>query len=647
MRKNKLLLLGLTFVVVAFLTWFVVSIVTMDTELKLVVDYSLPSGNNLNGTSQVDYGNYAVAIDGLVVDKKNDDVQPTASTAKMISALAVMREKPFNLGESGETITITNDFYDLYAWYYNNNGSNTRVEVGEEISEYDALASALLASSNNMADTLAIWAFGSLENYQKYATDMLHEMGITNTEIGPDASGYNAGTTSTAEDLAKIGYYVLKEPVLAEIVGTKYHDVPVAGTITNTNGLLGENRINGIKTGYIGDASGYCLISGYDEGGHIITVALLGAPTRRTSFDDSLDIIKKLQSAIKSEQILGQDQTVAHYESWWSEDMPIQTDSPISILNWDTEQKSFDVLMDGEKGSLAIRVGNSDYGTNVTAKNYQGAPTLLDRIKHVFGWKYEKSQSAASDVKEEAKDEEEVKEKTAEEILAEENAKLHAITNATSDNPTIGFGYLMLINPNFTVDTDFIAARREELVSISELYGIVEGNPYNGDNLLDPEAATHINDMVRAYEAEYPGHTLETRSCFRARGTTCGRLCAATGTSDHHTGLTCDLLDPVYGTSLDTDTYDQHIDWQWLRANSYKYGFIDRFPYEWAGGPMSHPANVDENGSTGLFETWHYRFVGIDAATDIATGKYNGGEYDSLEHYLKARGLITDLKNGH
>lgn len=219
-------------------------------------------------------------------------------------------------------------------------------------------------------------------------------------------------------------------------------------------------------------------------------------------------------------------------------------------------------------------------------------------------------------------------------------------SNVPSENCTIKYGYLMLINPNFTVTTNFIDARRSELVSVSSLYGIREGNAYNGDNLLDAEAAAHLNEMVKAYEADYPGHTFNTFSCYRARGTSCGRLCAATGTSDHHTGLTCDLVDPAYGISLDTDQYDQHVDWQWLYANSYKYGFIDRFPAEWAGGPMSEPVNVDENGSTGLYETWHYRYVGIGPATEIATGKYNNGRYDSLEHYLKARGLVSDLQAG-
>jgi len=152
--------------------------------------------------------------------------------------------------------------------------------------------------------------------------------------------------------------------------------------------------------------------------------------------------------------------------------------------------------------------------------------------------------------------------------------------------------------------------------------------------------------MVKVYEAYNSGHTMVTRSCYRARGTTCGRLCAKTGTSDHHTGLTCDLVDSSYGTDLDTSKYNDHKEWQWLRENSYKYGFIDRFPEAWAGGPMSQPINVDGNGTTGLFETWHYRYVGVTAATEIATGKYNNGKYDSLEHYLKSIKKVSDLKNG-
>lgn len=210
-------------------------------------------------------------------------------------------------------------------------------------------------------------------------------------------------------------------------------------------------------------------------------------------------------------------------------------------------------------------------------------------------------------------------------------------------NFTTTWKSLMLINPNFTVDTNWIANRKAELVNIDTLYGIKEGNYYNGDPLLDAEAAVHLNEMLSDYKNSYAGHEITTRSCFRSQGTSCGRLCYATGTSDHHTGYTCDLIDDYYGNSLDTDYYEFHPEWQWLHENSYKYGFIDRFVESWAGGSMLEPVNVDENGTTGLYETWHYRYVGIPAAEEIASGKYNNGEYDSLEHYLKASGRLFNL----
>lgn len=233
------------------------------------------------------------------------------------------------------------------------------------------------------------------------------------------------------------------------------------------------------------------------------------------------------------------------------------------------------------------------------------------------------------------------------EILDDESAlSIQPITNAASSNPTVKYGRLMLINPNYMVDSDFIAARKTELISLSTTYGILELHSYNGDNLIDPEAGAALAQMLNDYAAEYPGHSIQTVSCFRSVGTSCGRLCMPTGASDHHTGLTCDLIDPVYGESLDTSTLDQHLEWQWLKANSYKYGFIDRFPEAWAGGSMDEPMNLTADGSTGLYETWHYRYVGVYAATQIATGVYNNGEYDSLEHYLSMRGLVLDLLNG-
>lgn len=633
------------------LGWFLVRFALTEAELKVISKYDFPATESAKGMWQLNNSDYAVAIDGKVVDGQSFgageiETRPTASTAKMILGLAVMKKKPFSEGEFGETITITDEMYETYLWYQANGGSNTKVIPGEEISEYDALVSVFLASSNNMADSLAVWAFGSLDAYREYASSMLEEWGLENTKIGKDASGFSDTTTSTAPELAQIGAKVMSEPVLKKIVSTKSYEVPVAGLLSNTNLVLGQLGIAGVKTGYIGDVSGYCLVSGYMQGEHIVTVSVLGAQSRQESFDASLAIVAAAQEAVKPVQLVSEGDVIGYYDSWWTGPIAIKAQEDFSEVLWAEAERESDITMLDQTGTLDLAVEGNTYKIAVQADDYVPTPSFWERVMHIFGWEKDTNEGVDSYNSDQNESADKNSDKTEEEEVQEAQEEFKVVTNVPSDNCTIKYGYLMLINPNFTVTTDFIDARKSELVSVSSLYGIREGNPYNGDNLLDAEAAEHLNEMVRAYEAEYPGHTFETRSCYRARGTTCGRMCAATGTSDHHTGLTCDLLDPAYGTELGTDAYDQHIDWQWLYANSYKYGFIDRFPYDWAGGPMSEPANVDENGSTGLFETWHYRYVGVGPATEIATGKYNNGNYDSLEHYLKMRGLVSDLKNG-
>jgi len=113
--------------------------------------------------------------------------------------------------------------------------------------------------------------------------------------------------------------------------------------------------------------------------------------------------------------------------------------------------------------------------------------------------------------------------------MTEDEISILPITEVSSSNPTIKYGRLMLINPNYMVDADFIAGRKNELVSLNGTYGIPELHDYNGDNLLDPEAAAQLANMAADYEVAYPGHVLETVSCFRPQGTNCGRLCMPTG----------------------------------------------------------------------------------------------------------------------
>ena len=386
MKRNKIILIVSLSLFLMFLAFVGVRMGTLDTEISLVTTYKISEVEKPVIDFSTGYGQWAVAVNGSTVSRSADSLEarPTASTAKMILALAVMEKKPFEIGSKGETITINQEMYDKYAWYISHNGANTKVAVLEEISEYDALASALLASSNNMADSLAIWAFGSLDEYKNYASEMLERIGASNTKLGVDASGYDESTVSSAEDLARIGDAVLKQPVLAEIVAKTELEVPVAGLIKNTNAILGTDRIIGVKTGYIGDISGYCLVSGYKEGLENVTVALMGAPTRQKSFDDSLAIVKQAQEKITTRELVAVNQEVGYFESWWLGKIPIKAlDKVDGVVVSDPEIK---LEMDDFDGELEISTPETNYKVKVESEEYEKAPDFWQRFLGIFGW---------------------------------------------------------------------------------------------------------------------------------------------------------------------------------------------------------------------------------------------------------------------
>ena len=90
-------------------------------------------------------------------------------------------------------------------------------------------------------------------------------------------------------------------------------------------------------------------------------------------------------------------------------------------------------------------------------------------------------------------------------------------------------------------------------------------------------------------------------------------------TSEHNAGLAADLECTGY-TGLNED-FDQSAAFAWLKENCCRYGFILRYPKE----------KQDITGV--IYEPWHYRYVGVEAATEIMSRGI------CLEEYLAEKGL--------
>ncbi|MDC7288659.1 M15 family metallopeptidase [Blautia schinkii] len=99
-----------------------------------------------------------------------------------------------------------------------------------------------------------------------------------------------------------------------------------------------------------------------------------------------------------------------------------------------------------------------------------------------------------------------------------------------------------------------------------------------------------LEGKIEAYKNEgYSGEEAEKKA---------KEWVAVPGTSEHQLGLAVDInADKSQSTSEEV--------YEWLSKNAYKYGFIQRYPEDKTD--ITHT----------IYEPWHYRYVGNDAAFEI------------------------------
>jgi D-alanyl-D-alanine carboxypeptidase (penicillin-binding protein 5/6) len=264
------------------------------------------------------YGQGAFGLSsGKVIATKGEQEQVAiASAAKVVTALVILEKHPLKAGASGPTITMQLRDADLYRKYIGIDGSVTPVRAGVKLTERQMLEALLLPSANNIADSLALWSFGSIDAYLDYANAYLQRKGLTDTKVGGDASGYLPDSVSTTSDLVKLGALAMQNETVAQIVGQKTAVIPEVGTVRNYNNLLGTNGIVGIKTGN-NDQNGGVFIGATNAtiNGTTVTLitALSGAPTLNQVLRDSGTLLAAVRSTFAMTTVVEKDAVLGTY----------------------------------------------------------------------------------------------------------------------------------------------------------------------------------------------------------------------------------------------------------------------------------------------------------------------------------------------
>jgi serine-type D-Ala-D-Ala carboxypeptidase (penicillin-binding protein 5/6) len=207
-------------------------------------------GDVVAGTVWPAYGQAAFIKTGQpqIDASPNQHPAPIASVAKVVTAYLVLRDHPLRLGQDGPTITLTDGDVADTDRRAAEDESVVPVAAEEQLTDLQALQALLLPSANSIAAVLARWDAGSTARFVARMNATARSLGMTETRY-TDPSGYDDTTVSTAVDQVRIVVRAMRQPVFASIVATPSVWLPVAGTVHNTDRLLGQDGFVGVKTG--------------------------------------------------------------------------------------------------------------------------------------------------------------------------------------------------------------------------------------------------------------------------------------------------------------------------------------------------------------------------------------------------------------
>ncbi|HWT56154.1 MAG TPA: hypothetical protein VN031_03955 [Candidatus Microsaccharimonas sp.] len=327
------------------------------------------------------YGESSIGVAGYGVLATNGDQKPlpTASIAKVMTALAVLRQRPLHVGEQGPDIVITQDDIDTYRNFVASDGSVVGIALGEHISEYQALQALLLPSANNMAVTLARWAFGSIDAYNTYANTYAKQLGLTSINI-TDPSGYDVKTVASSHDLTLLGTLAMLNPVFAEIVAQPSATIPVEGKITNYNFMLGENGNVGIKTGNNdGDLGAFLFASKQQIGSQTITLVgtIMGGPDLATVLRNSGTLTTSALAELKNTNFVTAGQKLGTYVIPGQGAVDAVAASDLSFPTWNGMAFTSSVSLSPIKNTSATAQVGTFTVTNTTTHISSSVPIHL------------------------------------------------------------------------------------------------------------------------------------------------------------------------------------------------------------------------------------------------------------------------------
>jgi len=214
----------------------------------------------------------------VLYEYNSDKVLYPASTTKIMTAILA-----FEKGNPDQIMTASKEaVYDI-----GKDGMNIGIMPGEEIRMKNLLEAMLISSANETANIIAENICETRQEFVDLMNEKAKELGALNTHFKNPCGAHDDDHYTTAADLAKIAAYAMKIQGFRDIVCKKSYQMPPTNKHSSWPELYSSNlllrrmksnlfEVNGIKTGYTGQAGQNLVASAINEDGMELIAIVLG-----------------------------------------------------------------------------------------------------------------------------------------------------------------------------------------------------------------------------------------------------------------------------------------------------------------------------------------------------------------------------------
>lgn len=293
---------------------------------------------------------------GRILYEQNANAKlPMASTTKIVTAITVL-----------EHVQNIEDIVKVHPKAVGIEGTSIYLQKGEELTVRELLLGMMLRSGNDASTALALHVSKTQPEFSALMNDVARKAGATNSSFKNPHGLDEEGHYTTANDLAKISAYAMRNELFAEIVATKnarISGVEYPRTIANKNRLLFSNKlINGVKTGFTSKA-GRCYVGAMERNDmQVVCVVLNCGPM----FEESETLMQRATNEFIMHKILPAETVIVPAKQGKTEMMGM------------VDKDYFYPLRESEIGKIEIRMTDKNVCVFLGEKLLVNAPLISE-----------------------------------------------------------------------------------------------------------------------------------------------------------------------------------------------------------------------------------------------------------------------------